>query len=165
MVLTATHAAHKLNLLEMAALSCWQLVHPVLMILCWLTVLVDDVIAAHRAWHGRWQLTILTHDLDRVRNLVVNRLLTMRLKDVLSVAYLSVFCPSWSRLVWELHISTLIITAFFMLDQRFRRFFTILSTTMVQIKGFLQSFIINKVVLWTAHIYGRCFTFWINFSF
>ena len=130
-VLTATHAAHKLNLLEVAALSCRQLIHPILVILCWLSVLVDDVIAAHRARHGRRKLTILTHDLDSVWNLVVNRLLTMRLQDVLSVAYLSIICPSWSHLVRKYHIWVLIITAFFMLDQRFRRFLTILRTSVV----------------------------------
>ena len=52
-VLSSAHAAHKLNLLEMAALSCWKLVHPVLIILCWHTAFVDDVIATHRARHGR----------------------------------------------------------------------------------------------------------------
>ena len=31
-VLSAAHAAHKLNLLEVAALSCWKLAHPILII-------------------------------------------------------------------------------------------------------------------------------------
>ena len=52
-VLSATHAAHKLDLLKVAALSFWQRVHHILMFLCCLPMFIDDVFGTHRTRHGR----------------------------------------------------------------------------------------------------------------